>query len=61
MFECACGQIARSRKAFDTHPRGRYCEPLPVKQDLEERPVEFDDRQPEVTRYPKIGKDEVFK
>lgn len=61
MFECKCGQIARSQFEFDRHPRGRFCDATPVRAELEERPEEFEEKSGNITRYPKVRKEEVFK
>lgn len=64
MFECQCGQIARSRFEFDRHPRSRDCGQgvrEPAKAELEARPAEPAERDPGVTKYPKIDPREDFK
>lgn len=67
MFECRCGQIARSLFEIERHPLGRDCgldqngDFDLVKADLEERPRETDEKSGNVTFYPKVNKDEVFK
>lgn len=61
MFECECGQIARSAFAFDGHPRSRDCGlRTKVKSDLEAKPEERE-RDPSVTKYPRIDPREEWK
>lgn len=61
MFECMCGQIARSLVAYNGHPRSRDCgDRVPVKAELEERPEEKE-RDPSTTKYPRIDAAEKFK
>lgn len=63
LFECQCGQIARSLFEYNRHPRSADCGVgvrVPVKAVLEERP-EVKERDPAVTKYPRIDPGEVFK
>jgi len=61
VFECACGQVARSAFEFERHPKGRFCEKDPVRAELEARPVEEEGRSGNITRYPKINRNEEWK
>lgn len=64
VFECQCGQIARSKFEYDRHPRSKDCAPgvrTPVKSELEVKPEEPVDRDPSTTKYPRIDPREVWK
>lgn len=61
MFECKCGQIARSQFAYDGHPRSRDCgDRVPVKAELEARP-ETKESSPSITKYERIDPREEWK